>query len=579
MASITEIKSEIKRMEAGKFQVLCDRFLAKEGLIPTSSLGMQAGTYKTTPGTPDTYIYMDNGKYIFVEYTTQQDNIVSKITDDLNKCFDIGKTGIPLDKIDRIYYFHTSSNIKPEDDMKLRGLCSSKKVSLVLIGIDTLAESLRKYPSIIKEELNLEIGTEQIQAVDEFIQQYNTAKTAAPLDTTFLFRTQEIEKLKMLFADKDAVILTGDAGVGKTRLALAYAQDHAKEHRETLLCIHDRSLSIYDDLIIALEQPGCYFFLIDDANQLSNLKLIVETITQKLTDYSFKLLITSRNYAAAKVKNEISDIVDYDVLQLEKLSDNEIKEIVKENLGIINTKYLDRIAVIAEGNARLAMLAGRLALKENCLSSINDVSSLYDVYFSSAFQEAKLSQERDMLISAGIVAFLDRIHLEHIDFLIPLLDSKGITQEQFILAFSQWLNSDKMFYYNLLAGPSYFEIRDYDARGKAQCAGIQEYMRTCPSKLNVVLKMLSIYQNLGEKKYSTNRGINTALQELGENESDFAQASRYILQNDLTFGIDIGYIIQKLFSFMTSIEVKQFITENAKSELDISKNILIANII
>ena len=40
--------------------------------------GMKTGTLKTTIGNPDTYFVRENGKYVFVVYTTQQDNIYNQ---------------------------------------------------------------------------------------------------------------------------------------------------------------------------------------------------------------------------------------------------------------------------------------------------------------------------------------------------------------------------------------------------------------------------------------------------------------------------------------------------------------------
>ena len=71
-------------------------------------------------------------------------------------------------------------------------------------------------------------------------------------------------------------MLAGPAGTGKTRLALEYAKTHVNTHHERLLCIHDRSIPMYEDLKLYLEKPGDYFIFVDDANQLSELEHIVE---------------------------------------------------------------------------------------------------------------------------------------------------------------------------------------------------------------------------------------------------------------------------------------------------------------
>ncbi|MGD1717496.1 hypothetical protein [Dapis sp. BLCC M172] len=67
------------------------------------------GANKTRPGTPDTLIILENGKYILAEYTTQQEDICGKFKEDLDKCFDEEKTGIPITEIEKIILCHNSN--------------------------------------------------------------------------------------------------------------------------------------------------------------------------------------------------------------------------------------------------------------------------------------------------------------------------------------------------------------------------------------------------------------------------------------------------------------------------------------
>lgn len=145
MAIIENIKQKILQLDAGAFQNLCDCYLSKIGYPNIVSLGGQAGTRKTTRGTPDTYFSTADGKYVFVEYTTQKTNLFSKIKNDLTKCLDVTKTGITPDKISEIIYCHTSSNIKPSQDNEVKTLCKNAGIKLTLIGIDKLAEELYLY--------------------------------------------------------------------------------------------------------------------------------------------------------------------------------------------------------------------------------------------------------------------------------------------------------------------------------------------------------------------------------------------------------------------------------------------------
>ena len=89
------IKSYIlSNLEGGGFQDLCDTLLCAEGYEGIFSLGMKAGSLKTTIGNPDTYFRSKSGKYIFVAYTTEQTNINKKIKEDVEKCLDQEKTGV-----------------------------------------------------------------------------------------------------------------------------------------------------------------------------------------------------------------------------------------------------------------------------------------------------------------------------------------------------------------------------------------------------------------------------------------------------------------------------------------------------
>ena len=120
MANIESIKQKILQLDSGSFQNLCDSYLYKTGYPSIVSLGGEAGTRKTTLGTPDTYFIASNGKYVFVEYTTQRTNLFVKISNDLEKCLDTEKTGVPHDKISEIIYCHTSSNLTPFQDSEVK---------------------------------------------------------------------------------------------------------------------------------------------------------------------------------------------------------------------------------------------------------------------------------------------------------------------------------------------------------------------------------------------------------------------------------------------------------------------------
>lgn len=434
MSKTVVIKDGILKLEAGYFQNLCNAYLSKEGYENIVSLGGQAGTNKTTKGTPDAYFISPNGKYVFVEYTTQRTKLVKKIEEDISKCLDESKTEIPYDEIEEIIYCHTSSDIKPADDRRLKNICAEVKVKLTLIGVDKLAGDLYcRYPGLCRDFLDISIGTDQVMDVDDFIKDYNSNKLAAPIDTEFLFREAEIAEIDKAFEKTDIVILRGVAGSGKTRLALHYAKKHRKETGSKLYCISNKAQPIYEDLKLFLNEPGDYMIVVDDANQLSGLQYIAHyKKSPRDKGYNIKLLITVRDYALDKVLREIREIKSYEIVNIELLGDAQIKELLERNLKIKNLDCQERILNIAEGNARIAMLAGRMALHSDSIQSFSDLSQLYDDYYGAILHDEGALPDKGALITAGTVAFLGAVHLDYIDVASQILKVAGCSRNDFV---------------------------------------------------------------------------------------------------------------------------------------------------
>lgn len=211
-----------------------------------------------------------------------------------------------------------------------------------------------------------------------------------------------------------------------------YLKNHPYTNNEKIYCIHSNALPIYEDLKLFIDRPGNYFLFIDDANQLSGLQHIIRYVTMKPEGYNVSVLITVRDYALQKVINDVREITSYESINIKVFTDDEIKELLKVSLGILNQDYHDRIIRIAEGNARIAVLAGKVAINSNRLDSIDDVSQLYEDYYGVSLADNQLLANKNMCITAGVVAFLEAIHLEHIDALLQILQEKGLSRDDFI---------------------------------------------------------------------------------------------------------------------------------------------------
>ena len=432
MAKLTDIKYRIDQLDGGAFQNLCDAYLSCRGYGTGYSLGMNTGTDKTAKGNPDTYFLTTNNKYVFVMYTTQKTDFVNKTLEDLQKCFDPEKTGLSAENVVEVVYCHTYGRLAPGDHQTLHKFCEDRNAVLTLIGLDDLGNDLYlKYPRLAKDYLNISINTGQITTTDEFIQVHDANKMSAPLNTPFMFRTEELKASKEKLEQSNVLVLSGPAGVGKTRLALQICEEFAVKNGYETLCIKSNGLELFEDLSTSLEAGKDYLVFVDDANELTGLHFVLSYLQKAALGPRCikKVVMTVRDYARSQVVSQILDVERPELLKIGLLKDDDIKQLMQITFGIKNPLYLDRIVAIAEGNARLAMLAGKVAAEANDLSAIRDATELYDSYYGKQIEI--ITNGETGIISAGIMAFFEALHLDNLDRLETIFVAARITEDQF----------------------------------------------------------------------------------------------------------------------------------------------------
>lgn len=429
MFIIKDIKSKIEKLSPADFQEFCDALISNYRSGQINSYGLKPGTGKTIKGTPDSYIRNENGKYIFIEYTTQTNRIYKKLHDDIAKCLDKSITKIDTVDIEEIICCYTTAHLSPSDNRKLHDLCKEKGVNLTIWGIDEIAMNALPCSYIVTRYLGINIDTCQIFTFNDFINYYDLMSFSAPLKTNFQYRKKELDTVVNALNTDSVVVITGQAGVGKTRLALEALNIFSTDKSYEILCFKSNGQKLYDDFVSKIDAHKKYLLFMDDINEFNELKSIMSVIISRHNN--IKIIATVRDYEKFEPINDLKHFIDPKIIELGAFTNDEIRGFLKENLNIQNYNYQEQIIHIANGNARMAYMAGKLAVEKNSLDSIKDASELYDEYYGR-FVESFIGDDTKLCFTAGLLSVIKSLNLEDFSKIDNILKSFGISNNEVI---------------------------------------------------------------------------------------------------------------------------------------------------
>ena len=431
------IESKLRILNADTFHRLADHYLFcydSNDYESINPMGQSEGKQKSRKGTPDTKIRLASGQYIFIQYTTQQDYpnntiLYKKLLEDLESCLNVSKSKVPLKDIARIVLCF-NSNINSETETKLYDKIKGYEIELKLINLSTIAYSIYKYyPYLAKDYLNIEIDTNQLLPLQNFIKEYEKGGFAAPLSNSFFYREAELEEAVASVEKNLITIISGKAGVGKSRLAVEVVTQQSQKDAGVAYCIKNKDQPIINDLRRSLSSAKKYLIYIDDANKsIDHLKALIAFYHE--TDTKFQMIITVRDYALNEIKPLIESY-SHHIIHLDALDSQEIVEIISAApFGVTGLDSKNKINDIAKGNPRLAIITA-VALRDKKFDRIASPFNIYESYFKCVSKENHKLTNPDYIRVLGILAFFRSIDRDKQDLCKKIYTAFNIEENDF----------------------------------------------------------------------------------------------------------------------------------------------------
>lgn len=415
MNTITQIENALKAINQASFQTLVNHLLYLQGNKFIGAPGAVVGKEKTSKGTPDSF-FVNEDKYIFVECTTKErlgesKSFFDKLSKDVDHCFKEDITTIEKEKIEKVILACNEKISADEyDRLNTKVKSYNPDTKFEVLNIQNLPLLIFDIPKLAEEYLSIQIVKGDIYTLEEFL--LKTEKGLQPsLTNEFIGREEELKNSIEALKKYDILLLSGGAGVGKSKLAVKILEELSRDNYVPIV-IQSSGVSLWDDYQHLFLPGKQHIILFDDANKsINNLNYLLSKI-EASQSYSVKVIVTSRDY----VKKQVSVTLDsylYKEFNIPEFKDEEIGEIILAALP--NLKYHSdikrKIVDLAKGNARVALMATYSVTPDSETNYLNSPVLLYEKYFKKISEDIGIFNNPIILKSLAIVSFfgvLDR---------------------------------------------------------------------------------------------------------------------------------------------------------------------------
>lgn len=408
---IQRLEQALLRINEAVFQEFCNSLIdLKYNPNSISPIGSMTGKMKTKKGQPDCYFRLENGDLIFAEYTTLsalngKNKLIKKLESDIKNCF----KGITDAKNVSTVILCFTDNLMADELLHLNSICRSlsEKCKLEVLGIRDLANYAKKYPSLAADYLGISLSS-QILSPKEFIKRHERFTFSTPLANKFMWRESELAGGLEHLTTANAIILSGESGIGKTKLALQIGHEFCQTHQDfEFVCVAGSGDTIFEEIRSVIQPDRKYLILVDDANRMSNNYLQLLNLLLETENGYVKVIATVRKYALLELKEKIAPF-GVKILSMEHLSRQQLSEILTTQCKITNPKAVSRILDIAQQNARIALMCAKI--EGNVLIHLKNPKDIFELCYSEILTLLKSGKDYKLALkSLAMISFCRRV--------------------------------------------------------------------------------------------------------------------------------------------------------------------------